>query len=71
MKRYEYLRLSECWGKPILLETINRQASEGWRLINVSIKDQMGEEGVKLYFFDYLFEKELEEMPDELPKEMD
>jgi len=71
MKRYEYMRLSECWGKPILMNTINEQASAGWRLINVFIKDQISEEGIKLYFFDYLFERELEEVPDELEKEMD
>jgi hypothetical protein len=53
------------------MNTINEQASAGWRLINVFIKDQISEEGIKLYFFDYLFERELEEVPDELEKEMD
>lgn len=71
MKRYEYMRLSESWGKPILMETINKYASDGWRLANVAIQDFSSKDGDKLYYFDYLFERELEEVPDVLEKEMD
>lgn len=71
MKRYEYMRLSESWGKPILMETINHYAKQGWRLVQVSIKESVSGDNDKLYFFDYLFERELEEVPDELEKEMD
>lgn len=69
MKKYEYMRLSESWGKPILMETINEQAKQGWRLVQAFIKNDR--ENPNFPLLEYLFERELEEVPDELEKEMD
>lgn len=69
MKKYEYMRLSESWGKPILMETINNYSKQGWRLVQALIKND--KEMPNFPLLEYLFERELEEVPDELEKEMD
>lgn len=62
MKKYEYMKLSDVWGKEITGDLLSKYGEGGWKLVHV-----INYPGST----DFILEKELEEVPDELEKEMD